>query len=566
MFLYNYNDLKKYAQTDIGKKLIDEVEKSYNKLFKDQPIPTTNYAYQKLIYKTGNRDLHQHIYYLRRKRFSLLQLLALANDDYLEELENILAIILEEYSWVLPAHALVDGDRFDYTIIDLFSAETGFYLAETLYVFNDKLSPDMKYRIKTELKKRIIDNYENRDQLWYDIHNNWAAVCAGSVGITYMYAFPERFDKVKDRLLKTMESYLLGTNEEGTTPEGVGYWVYGFGFFTLFFDMYNQFTGEYPEILKRAKVINSIKYIDNARLGGKSYLPFADGGHRETYIHPPVAYAAKRLFGDEYILPDYEINEEFVINLAVNTGKANCFRALYGINVFGLGDKKPEESKTVYYDQSQIFIHKNDKYSFAAKCGCNLEMHNHNDVGSFQIVVDGQGVVVDSGPPKYTLQYFNNPKVRYSEETFAAGSMGHSVPIVNGGYQFEGREYRGEVLESSDNNFKIDIAQAYKGIDSLIIDHQMRNDGVLLAYDCRGIKESITFRFLTYNKPEIKNDGSVDIGLTVKSLSGLIPIIKEINYKGHINIVGAKDCETIYAIDYFVENKSEVKESFEFII
>ena len=42
------------------------------------------------------------------------------------------------------------------------------------------------------------------------------------------------FDAVKDRLFQTMECYLKGTREEGVTPEGVGYWVYGFGFFTLF--------------------------------------------------------------------------------------------------------------------------------------------------------------------------------------------------------------------------------------------------------------------------------------------------------------------------------------------
>ena len=72
MFLYNYDNLKAVTQTENGKKLINEVEKVYNKLFKDQPIPTTDYSLQKLIYKTGNRDLHQRIYYLRRKRFSLL--------------------------------------------------------------------------------------------------------------------------------------------------------------------------------------------------------------------------------------------------------------------------------------------------------------------------------------------------------------------------------------------------------------------------------------------------------------------------------------------------------------
>ncbi|MBE5737624.1 MAG: hypothetical protein E7348_04405 [Clostridiales bacterium] len=566
MFLYNYDNLKAITQTENGKKLISEVEKIYNKYFKNEPIPTTDYSLQKLIYKTGNRDLHQRIYYLRRKRFSLLQLLALANDDYLEDFENILAVILEEYTWVLPAHNIQKDNTFDYTVIDLFSAETGYYLAETLHVFENKLSPNIKKMIRTELKKRIIDNYENRDQLWYDIHNNWAAVCAGSVGITYMYAFPERFDSVKDRLFKTMEAYLEGTHEEGTTPEGVGYWVYGFGFFVQFFDIYNQFTGEYPEILNRTKVLNTIKYIDNACLGGNCYLPFADGGSRRTYIHPPVAYAAKRLFGDQYVLPQYSIDEEFASELAANTGKANAFRALYGMDKFGLGDKKELQTKTVYYQESQIFIHKNNKYSFAAKSGCNLEMHNHNDVGAFQIVIDGKGVIVDPGPGKYTLQYFNDPNVRYSEEVFAAGSMGHSVPIINGKYQNEGRDAKGVVLEQTENNFKFDFASAYDNVDNLIVNYVMLDSGVSVSYNYKGIDESITFRFLSFNEPKINADGSVDVGLTISSLSGLTPNVRKVNYGGHVNIVGALDCETIYAIDYTVSGKKEVEETFEFKI
>jgi hypothetical protein len=546
---------------------VAEVEKVYNELFKDKEIPTTNYAYQKLIYQTGNRDLYQYIYYLRRKRFSTLQILALADDKYLEELENIMAVIIEEYTWVLPAHCVIkDKEMFDYTVIDLFSAETGYYLAETLYVFGDKLSKDMQYRIRTELKKRIIDNYENRDQLWYSLHNNWAAVCSGSVGITYMYAFPERFDSVKDRIFASMQCYLDGTNEEGTTPEGVGYWVYGFGFFVQFFDMYNQFTGEYPDILKTNKVVNTIKYIDNACLGGRSYLPFADGGARRTFIHPPVAYAAKRLFGDGYVLPEYKIDNEFAMELSANTGKASSFRAIYGIDKFGLGEKKEDKDKTIYYEQSQIFIHKNSKYGFAAKCGCNLEMHNHNDVGSFQIVVDGKGVIVDPGPGKYNLQYFNDSKYRYSEEVFAAGSMGHSVPIVNGKYQDEGRNACGKVLEHTETNFKFDFAEAYGNIDSLIVDYQMREDGVTVKYDCSGITDNIVFRFLSFNEPKVDGNGIVDMGVKLKSKSALQPDVKMIKYGGHVNIVGALNQETIYAIDYKISGKASVQEEFEFTV
>ena len=560
MFLYTYENLKRITQTESGKRLLDGIKVAYDKLYKDVPILTNSYSYFKLIYKNGNRDLYQKLYYDRRKRFSYLQLLALADDSYLEELEDIINVILEEYTWVLPAHCYESGDTFDYGVIDLFSAETAFYLAETAYVFKDKLSSDIKIRIQTELKRRIVDNYENREQLWYDVENNWAAVCAGSVGITYLYAFPERFDAVKDRLFQTMECYLKGTREEGVTPEGVGYWVYGFGFFTLFFDLYEQFTGEYPQILNTKKVINTLAYIVNARLGGDCYLPYADGGHRQTKINSSIAYSAKRLFGEKFVLPQYMLDEEFALQFPEGTGRVIGFRTLYGMEEFGLNDEQTDETKSVYYPESQIFIHKNKNYAFTAKCGTNAEMHNHNDVGAFQIVLDGKGVIVDPGPAKYTWQYFNDMKVRYSEEVFAAGSMGHSLPIVNGKYQKNGAAAYGTVLESTDKNFKFDFAPAYEGIKSLIVNYQMEDRAVKIAYECHGIEESITFRFLSFDEPTLLIDGSLRVGgLTVKSVSGARPDVKKIQFNGQMK------AETIYAIDYSFVNKT-VQEEFEFSI
>ena len=191
-------------------------------------------------------------------------------------------------------------------------------------------------------------------------------------------------------------------------------------------------------------------------------------------------------------------------------------------------------------------------------------MHNHNDVGAFQIVVNDKGVIVDPGPGKYTLQYFEDPKVRYSEEVFAAGSMGHSVPIVDGKYQNEGRDAKGIVLEQTEKNFKFDFASAYGNLESLIVNYVMQDNGVSVSYNCKGIDKSIRFRFLSFNEPKVNADGSVDVGVKVSSVSGIKPEIKKINYGGHVNIVGAQDCETIYAIDYTVSGKKEVEETFEF--
>ena len=69
MFEYTYENLKRITQTEQGKKLIAEVKSFYDELYAGSPIPVTNYSYYKLIYKTGDRDCFQEIYYERRARF-----------------------------------------------------------------------------------------------------------------------------------------------------------------------------------------------------------------------------------------------------------------------------------------------------------------------------------------------------------------------------------------------------------------------------------------------------------------------------------------------------------------
>ena len=566
MLLYTYENLKPLVKTELGQKLIEETRKIYEKEFGGKPVPATDYSTFKRIYQTGDRDGYQAIYYNRRRRLSRLQLLALADDSYLEELENILAVILEEYTWVLPAHCLVKGsESFDYTVIDLFSAETGYALAETAFVLKEKLSSDIKSRIYAELKRRIVDNLESREQLWESLQNNWAAWCAGGVGITYLYAFPERFEMIKSRIFKCMENFLQGIPEEGVCLEGVGYWIHGFGFFAQFFDIYEQFTGEYPDILKSEKVKNSLQYIANACLDGRCYLPFADGGHKQNYINPTVSYAVKRLFGEEYALPSYySLDEDFVFYSTENLGRTAAFRTLYGIHRYGLTEKNAvRERKTAYYQTSQIFIHKNPRYACAAKCGSNAEKHNHNDVGSFQIVVGGKGVIVDPGPPKYTWQYFKDDTVRYSEEVFVAGSMGHSVPIVDGGYQLPRVSRRQKILEVTDENFKFDFAGYYEGSDALTVDYRMLENGVRVSYSWKGIKEKITFRFLSFDRP-VRTKRGWSVGVEILNKAGIAPEIKEICYKGHQNAY-AKGEEIIYAVDYTVTGKEAGEAEFEFL-
>ena len=552
MYYYSYENLKRITQTEAGKEIVNEFERVYNENYANVPIPVINYSYVKLFYQNGDRKLHESIYFDRRKRLALLQVLAIADDKWLDPLEEVLAAICDEFTWVLPAHNLTEDKTFEYVQIDLFSAETGFYLAETAYILKDKLSADIQKRIKISLEEKIVKVCEKHVVRFDTTGNNWAAVCAGSVGLTYLYAFPERFSLVKARVFAALERYLSGLGEDGYCFEGSGYWFYGFGFFSIFFDVYTQLTGERHEMLNRSKVKNVLQYFKNARMDGKVFLPFADGGNANLEANPWYFYTFKNLFEEDCELP--------VLGKIVSMEKALGARILNGVDRFATAQTVPEKKKeTVYYPSGQVFLHKNANYAFAAKGGHNGEFHNHNNVGAFQIVKNQKQLIADLGAGEYTKGYFvrnDGENERYGKKVFVCHSFSHSVPIVDGSFQkFNSREYRGEVVKQTDDCFTLDISKAY-GLElgTVVVSYEMQEKGVRVFYACKGIQESVIFRFMSVIKPQIKEGNTVIDELTIKNDRAVMPTYEKAEYKNH-------SAETVYA--YLIDYKVEGEESFE---
>ena len=100
-----------------------------------------------------------------------------------------------------------------------------------------------------------------------------------------------------------------------------------------------------------------------------------------------------------------------------------------------------------------------DGNGYAAKGGNNDENHNHNDIGHFLCVFEGEMLLADLGAGEYTRDYFADG--RYG--ILCNRSLGHSVPIINGMEQCAGRSYAADVFEwnEKDKELTISFAQAY---------------------------------------------------------------------------------------------------------
>ncbi len=560
MFSYCYENLKRVAETQKGKDFLQQIEKEYLSTYDGKVISANNYSLIKLFYKEGDRGQFEKEYFDKRRRLNLLQVLALKDEKYIDALEEVMSAICDEFTWVLPAHNYdAKTQTFDRTFIDLFSSETAFYLSETVYALGEILSPDIKNRVKLCVEDRIIKNFESRWFWWQEAETNWATVCGLGVGLSYLYLFPERYDTVKDKIESYFKNYLKGVDNDGYCYEGLIYWGYGFTFFALFYDVYVQLK-ERPQFLDSEKVYNVVNYPINTNMDNGVYVPFADGGRRFLDINAylPCFYAIKKIYGDK-------------INCPIKVDAKNMFTdsKAFGFRFLLATELESEEvsfleNKSTYFKNAEVLIYKNENYSFAVKCGNNNELHNHNDVGVFQLAKNGKRLISDLGGGEYTKNYFIQSE-KYKDDIFVCGSMSHSVPIVDGKYQKNGEDYYGTVLDKGENYFEVDITNAYEKGDHFVkVRYDLYKNGVLVKYNFNGIKDNIVFRFVSDYEPKLCDNNVVIDEMKIIEKSGIIPkfIIRE--YKPHSRpaFTYNKGKLNAYVIDYTVNESSGEKEFF----
>ena len=159
---------------------------------------------------------------------------------------------------------------------------------------------------------------------------------------------------------------------------------------------------------------------------------------------------------------------------------------------------------------------------FAAKGGNNAENHNHNDIGHFLCVFEGEMLLSDLGAGEYTKDYFSDG--RY--QILCNRSLGHSVPLINGTEQLEGKEYCADLFEwnQQDRKLTISFAGAYeKGlVDSIqreitFPEHGEKPMLVMLEdrFVCNEKTGVITESLVTAYQPEPDNQG-----VTIKGKNG----------------------------------------------
>ena len=465
-------NIKRIKNHEILSKTLEEL-KNYVKGWKEITPPISFPMFMEFE-KTGNRLIYEDAYFTRRKQLFSLVLVYIVEKD--EKLINIIEEKLWEwcelYSWELPAHlpltleAVIHGGIAVDEYIGLFAAELAFFFAEILFLIGDKLNALLKYRLKKEIFRRVINPYKEHTFWWEGAKMNWSAVCAGSVGAAAIYLIEDENELIMilQRVLGSMDTFIEAFDKNGLITEGLSYWSYGFGFYVYFAELLKNRTANSISLLENnAKLLEIANLPTYLQFPSEKFVTFSDSG-KETWRgdYGVLAKLEGVLNIKEYI---YATKEDVFDD---NTHRwASMSRKLFWGVEAGFNKENCTKTGMKYFPESQWLVDRRilsdgSFIAFAAKGGHNDEPHNHNDLGNFILHYNGNNIFVDIGSQEYVKQYFIN-ETRY--EFLLASSLGHSVPVIRGCTQKFGEEYKAKVINCEDKEgktyYELDLSKAY---------------------------------------------------------------------------------------------------------
>ena len=438
-----------------------------------RPLPEQSDELYLEFSRTGNRTNWQRVAGRRRGRIDTFVLAECLENDgrFIEPLEETIRALCAEPTWVMPAHDRslrnFRGEQID---IDLGSSALGWKLALTDYILGNRLDPEVRELLQKKVRKRILDPFlkmvrGRRDPNWWlNTTNNWNAVClAGVTGAALAQAESRReraeFVVAAEKYSKNL---LRGFTSGGYCTEGVGYWNYGFGHYVQLAEAAYQATDGGVDLLSRDRVRPPATYGVRIEIMNGVCPAFADCsvGSRPS---PDILYFVSRRL--ELGLREYEKRD--VTSSSGGLAKALMYSFPNSASTTDIAEEPASgPGPRTWFEEAGVFIGRpgaNElcRLAVALKGGHNAEHHNHNDVGSYVVVVGSQPVLLDPGPEVYTARTFSGK--RYVSDVL--NSYGHPVPVVAGKLQKTGRNARGKVLrEEFGKNADIlalDISSAY---------------------------------------------------------------------------------------------------------
>jgi len=534
-----------------------------------------------LRFRIGDRAHYEGIYFERRNDLLALTLAEAYEKQgrFTDKILDLVWMILEESSWVIPAHLnpnpadmthklpyAYEGKR-DY--IDLFAGATGANLAWVWYLCHDSfdaISPVINKRILEQLHDRIIVPFtEHTDTLsWMDNGsfrwiNNWCPwiisnvlnVCALTTSDLSLR------QRVVEIALEGLDKFTNIYAEDAACDEGPSYWGAACGaLYNACLVLYDMTGGELnafrdPLMIKMGEFFPKA-YICEGRL-----LNFSDAASNLS-VGNTWGHDWGKLSGSDLMQNFWEFAYKPDSNHFATVERNMPYRYFRAMGAPEFKYRDFKASLKDFFPSLDLSMQRESEDTqkglyLSLKGHHNAASHNHLDVGNFVVFCDGMPIFIDAGVGTYSARTFNNE--RYT--IWSMRSEYHNVPTINGIDQKPGRAFaaKNAVYDEQSGRLTLDLTSAYP--ENAAIDKFTRSavieGGKAIVTDALISKKDgeVTFNLLCNCYPENIEKGSFTIhGKKVEFDESLALEIDEpdCTWVETKTIPASWDCEKLYRV------------------
>lgn len=555
-----------------------------DKIEPTKPLPTAvDYLAARRSNDRARLDRHwQHV----RPNFGRLAVHRLLKgidaSDADDRLLNWTFAFIYEPTWTASAHLPNNDLPLSGTgQLDLAGCEAAGELAEALEVLRpwiDSNSQTLGDTIIREIDRRVLTPIMNESPWWANEHamrtgekrlNNWTGVCAGSILAACLSFEATGLPRVecRDKMIRLLRTYFdVGFSESGECDEGIAYWNYGIEFAVL--GMSRMTSTQVRDSFDMDRINLVAGYPERSHLIGRLFFVGNDGDSLADCSPSSTPWLAD-LVGSDFL------------HWWSGQGKGSTLRTLpHLLRLLKRSSAAPtttlaapahEPTRLLVDQQAALFQRPTPRglFTFTVAGGTNGELHNHNDLGTFQLFFDDRAVIPDLGAPNYTTDYFKD-ETRYTKYIVAASS-GHCCPAVNGVEQRAGKEAAGKLLawQPEASEIALDLTSAYPpeaklkrwtraarvpADDAVAIvtdEFQLDGDGV------------VVHRIWFVDEPKVSDAGATilagGVSITLEPKPASADVMKIKAGDGRLMLRGYKPEKELYRVDLTYQVKAEEK-------
>lgn len=454
----------------------------FNKLIRDadslSALPFPKLTEQIYMSFFGGKDSETSKRFVMKRRMWLTTLVwaecLTYKGKYLPAVLAGLTDILNTTSWAFPAE---DRELTNYKgelfTIALSSSSYANDMAQALYLMQSKLPAEMKQQIGESLNKKIFEptrnaiannNAKKEFISLRDVGNHNSVTLANVTGA----ALAVLKDKQQRAFFVAMaeqyiQNFVKGYEDDGYCTEGMNYYTYGFGHFVFLRESIWQSTAGKIDLFNNPKVDKMARYAPAMEIINGMYPTIGDC-EQNIKPGPQLMYYLNKYF--TLGLSDYDDVPAQVYQPSLSYTMYFFPNSASGRSSGSNGSKSKLALRNYFQSAGVLTVRPAAGSSMnigaTFKGGHNAEQHNHNDLGSYTIVVGDELLTGDPGLRTYTPTYFG--KQRY-ELHITPTSYGHNVPLVNGVQQKVGKEAQAKISSTDFTDtkdvIKMDFSSAY---------------------------------------------------------------------------------------------------------